>query len=860
MRRNYMARARRVSKFAGVIWQRCNVQAMTAAARFDSRDEEQGGVCSSPREAHEAGDGSSNCRAGGERGKQPLIIKFRLPKLMHAEMRDKDEKKLMHAQDGAADARAAQRMRKDKGSERQMAEMRTQQCALVPRPAGSKRRAIDAKRTLNTIFEGAVQAMWDEDMSAHFRAPFNHPGYRALIANPIDLQTIRDRCYGSGHFDAAGPCLSHGLYDSKDEFLADIALMVSNCRAYNQVSNPQLVSDVLVLEKICHAKLEESKSAIVEAEAMMGLGRKLAAWTQELLTSEVEQPQTPTSMRVREFEAFATALVSKEYTNVVKQPMDLKTMLRRAESYSYCSHRGWLEDLKLVRDNCHLFCATRYPDLPPIADTLLARGEAFVGGDADMLQTLEGQVAQRERARVRLRESKKERERKREQDREKIRKRLLLAPRHQPQSWHERSTLPLRWTRDEDALLVEVQARLQKKWKEIAKFLPGRSPGAIHSRWNKLQAKMMPWQRTQTAAESAKSVRDAVGSCGQRRESSKRQKLPPALFIIENSIDILCQRSQQRRRPQQQQWQWHQDDKVTVRERAEQSRRRDEDPGDNGKRTQLQHSVYFDESDQDLDAGQEATAAATGGAQARLCSAVDGMVKNKRLKIDTGHRFMDLSSRQRDKTKDASLTGCLHALQESRLHTAAAQARDSQSRMQKQKQLQRQESVASHAVADPSTTLVTSDVMQGGEEAQKLHVRAAMQLPAQQGDFASQQDEDVRIYEFDSERSRSEFMARWKRFCETGAARSAAQDADTSHSSQAPTAPGTVKECCNALQLGAELVGERIRVYWDGDRDWFAGYVSRYCARKKGKPHFVQVGVLKKSALKKSALGSFFAE
>ena len=103
-------------------------------------------------------------------------------------------------------------------------------------------------------------------------------------------------------------------------------------------------------------------------------------------------------------------------------------------------------------------------------------------------------------------------------------------------------------------------------------------------------------------------------------------------------------------------------------------------------------------------------------------------------------------------------------------------------------------------------------------------------------------------------------MARWKRFCETGAARSAAQDADTSHSSQAPTAPGTVKECCNALQLGAELVGERIRVYWDGDRDWFAGYVSRYCARKTGKPHFVQVGVLKKSALKKSALGSFFAE
>jgi hypothetical protein len=43
----------------------------------------------------------------------------------------------------------------------------------------------------------------------------------------------------------------------------------------------------------------------------------------------------------------------------------------------------------------------------------------------------------------------------------------------------------------------------------------------------------------------------------------------------------------------------------------------------------------------------------------------------------------------------------------------------------------------------------------------------------------------------------------------------------------------------NQMQPWAELVGERVRVYWDGEGEWFAGHVSRYCARRKQAPHFV---------------------
>jgi hypothetical protein len=171
---------------------------------------------------------------------------------------------------------------------------------------------------------------------------------------------------------------------------------------------------------------------------------------------------------------------------------------------------------------------------------------------------------------------------------------------------------------------------------------------------------------------------------------------------------------------------------------------------------------------------------------------------------------------------------------------------------------------------------------------EQLQARAAMQLPAQKegggGDLLSQQEEEeAEIFEFPCELTRSMFLAKWRcirdaevdpeieemeEIAQSGLERNERNvpacernvlACATAHADQDKEKEWRMSVDCEAcqacrgkhrahscipIQPGAELVGERVRVYWDGEEHWFAGHVSRYCPDKKRKPHFVRVEIL----------------
>ncbi|GMF10560.1 unnamed protein product [Phytophthora lilii] len=60
-----------------------------------------------------------------------------------------------------------------------------------------------------------------------------------------------------------------------------------------------------------------------------------------------------------------------QYKEIILHPMDLGKMTEKASKLEYNNAAEFMTDLRLMRDNCQLFCEGRFPTLPPLAHNLV---------------------------------------------------------------------------------------------------------------------------------------------------------------------------------------------------------------------------------------------------------------------------------------------------------------------------------------------------------------------------------------------------------------------------------------------------------------------------------------------------------
>jgi len=168
------------------------------------------------------------------------------------------------------------------------------------------------------------------------------PDYYKIITNAMDLTTMRDK-------------LRQRRYNSREDFLADINLIVDNSALYNGPTNTLTMAAKRLLQK-CVDRLAEREDKLMLLEKAINplLGdddqAALSFIFEKFLTNELKTRQESWP-----FLKPVNKKLVKGYYDVIKRPMDLETVTRKVTTHKYHSRLDFLADIQLIANNCEKF-------------------------------------------------------------------------------------------------------------------------------------------------------------------------------------------------------------------------------------------------------------------------------------------------------------------------------------------------------------------------------------------------------------------------------------------------------------------------------------------------------------------------
>ena len=203
------------------------------------------------------------------------------------------------------------------------------------------RRRIDPVITLSTIFEEMLNEMREMSDAQPFLFPVNIkqvPDYYNIVNHPMDLSTIRDN-------------LRQKKYQSREEFLSDISLIVENSKLYNGSKSTLTVTAQKMLE-LCIDRFAEKEEKLMRLEKAINplLDDDDQVAFDYILDNIVNQKL----FSMQESWPFMKPVNKKnvkDYYEVIQNPMDLSTIAKKVKNHKYHSRAEFMSDMELISTN-----------------------------------------------------------------------------------------------------------------------------------------------------------------------------------------------------------------------------------------------------------------------------------------------------------------------------------------------------------------------------------------------------------------------------------------------------------------------------------------------------------------------------
>ncbi|XP_067663597.1 transcription initiation factor TFIID subunit 1-like isoform X1 [Haliotis asinina] len=254
-------------------------------------------------------------------------------------------------------------------------------CDYLKKPKqSSNRRRTDPLVTLATLFESILNEMRTLPNTQPFLFPVNPkevPDYHKIVKRPMDLQTIREN-------------IRNKKYHSREEFLVDIIQIVDNSKMYNGARH-LLTETSQNMMSHCLKRFAEKEQKLMRLEKAINplLDDNDQVAFSYILINVVEKMKSVENSWP--FHQPVNKKLIKDYYEIIKKPMDLKSLLHNAQTHKYHTREAFMEDVELIYTNSMAYNGADSPFTATARKLMTICKEAL--DEEEHLQQLENDIA-----------------------------------------------------------------------------------------------------------------------------------------------------------------------------------------------------------------------------------------------------------------------------------------------------------------------------------------------------------------------------------------------------------------------------------------------------------------------------------